>query len=117
MYISLLLGNILVVSEATEDKDLIQQRKQMWGNLSDMAREQFYWSDPSVIYTETTPTTLKNNIPSGGRDENKILLPPPGTFLLLILIPEKVKYLRLKDNYAQFDELINNEWMSNRVNP
>ena len=29
------------------------------------------------------------------------ILPPPSTFLLTLLDPERVRYLRLTDNYAQ----------------
>ena len=62
------------------------------------------------------------------------MLPPPSTFNLLLLVPERVKYLRLTDNYAQVDEFVGIEseslflessedynyakqWKSTRINP
>jgi hypothetical protein len=35
-----------------------------------------------------------------------IVLPPPDNFLVLIMKPIKVKYLRLSDNFAQLDKLV-----------
>ena len=106
-------GNIQIVSEETEDEELVSTRKQMWGNLSDPAREQFYWSSPGIEYEGIA------SVPLGGRDiEGKVLHPPPN-FLLMLLIPHKIKYLRLSDNFAQIDELADNKqtWLSKRVNP
>ena len=37
-------------------------------------------------------------IPTGGRGEDGKVLPPPSTFLLLLLWPDYVDYLRLTDN-------------------
>jgi hypothetical protein len=75
------------------------ERKQQWGNLSDMAREQFYWNDPGLVY-EGQPSS----IPQGGRDIDGTVLPPPDNFLLMLLYPTRVDYLRLTDNYHQIDE-------------
>ena len=87
-------------------------RKQMWGNLSDPAREQFYWLQPGKEY-DGIPV-----VPNGGRDNDGKVLNPPNTFLLMLLIPTSVKYLRLKDNFAQNDKIQdNNKWISTRVNP
>eukprot|EP00957_Ditylum_brightwellii_P090721 6909381-Ditylum_brightwellii.AAC.1 len=36
--------------ELDGDEFFAQARKQQWGNLSDMAREQFYWKEPGVPY-------------------------------------------------------------------
>ena len=94
-----------------------QARKQQWGNLSDSAREQFYWRDPKTSY-ET-----QSKVPEGGRDEEGKVLPPPDNFLLMLLFPERVDFLRLGDNYRQVDELTNNneneegKWVMERVNP
>ena len=42
-------------------------RKQQWGNLSDPAREQFYWHPPGEYSGEST-------VPAGGRnDEGKVM--------------------------------------------
>ena len=95
----------------------IAERKQQWGNLSDMAREQFYWSDPGITFTSTDEQA--KDIPAGGRDDDGKVLPPPDTFLLMLLYPTHVDYLRLGDNYRQVDEWKSSElhWNSLRVNP
>lgn len=88
---------------------LVAERKQVWGNLSDTAREQFYWVHPGAPYhqfsagggDEEATTTLP---PTGGRDDDGKVLPVPDTFLLMLLYPRTVDYLRLGDNYRQVDE-------------
>eukprot|EP00978_Attheya_sp_CCMP212_P001404 scaffold2957_cov55-Attheya_sp.AAC.3 len=57
--------------ETDHDEFLARARKEQWGNLSDVAREQFYWKDPGVPYED------QNAVPSGARDEQGKLLPPP----------------------------------------
>jgi len=102
----------LVSNESNELEEFKSARKQMWGNLSDPAREQFFWLQPGKEY-EGNPI-----VPIGGRDSDGKVLSPPDTFLLMLLLPSSVKYLRLKDNYAQNDRLENNNtWLSTRVNP
>ena len=91
-------------SEENTNQDLLIARKQQWGNLSDSAREQFYWTTPGIEYTEVDDDS---KIPKGGRDvETNKVLPPPSNFLLLLLYPMEVKYLCLRDNYSQFDQLV-----------
>jgi pyridoxamine 5'-phosphate oxidase len=78
---------------------LERERRRQWGNLSDMAREQFYWGHPGAAYSG------KPDVPAGGRDpDDGTVLPPPRNFLLMLLIPTRVDYLRLTDNYHQVDE-------------
>ena len=57
--------------------------------------------------------------PMGGRDAEGKILDAPETFLLMLLWPKKVKYLRLTDNFAQTDKLSTTSatWNSWRVNP
>ena len=38
------------------------------------------------------------------------VLPPPDNFLLMLLWPEDVDYLRLRDNYRQVDRKAGDEW-------
>ena len=66
--------------------------------MSNPAREQFFWHGPGPFSGEPT-------VPEGGRDAEtgKVLEPPPN-FLLMLLHPTRVKYLRLSDNFAQVDE-------------
>ena len=101
----------LISNQSNELEELMAVRKQMWENMSDPAREQFYWMQPGHDY-EGIP-----QVPIGGRDEEGKVLNPPNTFLLMLLLPESVKYLRLRDNYAQNDVLKGNKWISTRVNP
>jgi pyridoxamine 5'-phosphate oxidase len=93
----------------------IAERKQQWGNLSDMAREQFYWEDPGISYTSTW--AKGEGIPAGGRDDDGKVLPPPDTFLLMLLNPTTIDYLRLGDNFRQVDKWEDGQWLSTRVNP
>lgn len=62
----------------------------------------------------------KTQIPAGGRDaETGKILDPPDTFLLLLVHPQEVKYLRLGDNFASLDTLdpSTGTWRAERVNP
>jgi pyridoxamine 5'-phosphate oxidase len=96
---------------AGEDKILTSTRKEQWGNLSDPAREQFYWQSSGIDFSGVSI------VPAGGRDEEGVLLPPPDSFLLMFLLPHQVDYLRLGDNYRQVDQLKDGSWTSTRVNP
>eukprot|EP00571_Detonula_confervacea_P003932 CAMPEP_0172326324 /NCGR_PEP_ID=MMETSP1058-20130122/56189_1 /TAXON_ID=83371 /ORGANISM="Detonula confervacea, Strain CCMP 353" /LENGTH=377 /DNA_ID=CAMNT_0013043077 /DNA_START=24 /DNA_END=1157 /DNA_ORIENTATION=- len=104
----------------------LAERKQQWGNLSDTAREQFYWENPGIPFSSTWEQG--KGVPPGGRDEDNEgkVLPPPDTFLLMLLYPTKIDYLRLGDNYRQVDEWDWGDadataggcrWKSMRVNP
>jgi pyridoxamine 5'-phosphate oxidase len=109
-------GRIQFVGENTEDDYLRQARKEQWGNLSDSAREQFYWTTPGILHEEHKSI----EIPKGGRDAfSGRVLPPPKEFLLMLLHPFHVDYLRLSDNYRQIDDLDNDNemWYAKRVTP
>jgi pyridoxamine 5'-phosphate oxidase len=106
---------------------LARARKEQWGNLSEKSREQFYWPEPGVPYSDDDESHVA--VPFvGGRDAAGVLLPPPPTFLLALLRPRRCEYLRLTDNYRQIDELVaatataggtagDNVWTMQRVNP
>ena len=99
-----IFGKLKLVKENDEDEHLLQARKQQWGNLSDAAREQFFWSQPGKEYSSEETAS----VPKGGRDgETNKVLPAPPNFLLLLLYPREVKYLNLRSNYSQFDKLVN----------
>lgn len=107
-------------SNANKNAYFIAERKQQWGNLSDMAREQFYWDNPGIPYS--TNGGNESTIPVGGRDaDGNVIQPPPETFLLMLLYPTNVDYLRLGDNYRQLDEWDESDdkchWSSLRTNP
>lgn len=93
------------------DNELASVRKQQWGNLSDMAREQFFWKEPGLAYSG------ESTVPEGGRDDDGKVLPPPDSFLLMLLFPNRVEYLRLGDNFRQIDQRKGDEWSMSRVNP
>ena len=105
-------GTIQLVGADEPDDELALARKQMWGNMSDSGREQFFWHDPGQ------PFQGDPDPPSGGRGDDNRVLTAPESFLLMVLWPQSVKYLRLTDNYAQNDHLdSSNGWQSHRVNP
>lgn len=99
-------------SPSLKDKDkffLECERKQLWGNLSDPARESFL-EDPAIVpgevYSESVVqrASLQPPPPPGGRDPEGKLLPPPSNFLLMLFDPFHVDYLRLSGGqYRQVD--------------
>ena len=94
---------------------MIEERKQQWDNLSDMAREQFYWEDPGISYSSTWADG--KGVPAGGRDQDGKDPPSPDTFLLMLLYPTAIDYLRLGDNFRQVDKWDKRKWASLWVNP
>jgi PPOX class probable FMN-dependent enzyme len=104
-------GKLSLVGGDEVDSDLIAARKQQWGNLTDAAREQFFWSPPG-------PYEPQSDVPCGGRDASGKILPAPAPFLLMLLPPSRIEYLQLTDNYRQIDHLDSNgDWNCSRVNP
>lgn len=119
--------------------------RDQWRQLKDQAREQFYWDQPGVNFSGLGYSkeraddfeTLQESgsiedekssdvqmcqgevtgIPPGGRDGSGTILDPPETFLLLLVFPECVKYLRLGDNFATCDDFKHGKWATARVNP
>lgn len=100
------------------DKTLASARKEMWNNCSDAARESFL--SQLVPGDPWLPTVdgEGSSVPPGARDPDGKLLPPPENFLLMLLLPIKVDYLRLNNMYRQIDHLDDcGAWSSQRVNP
>lgn len=84
-------GPLLLVGDDNDDRDLQIARKELWGNIGDPSRESFL----------DTPT----KIGSGGRDDEGKVIPPPENFLLMLLDPTHVDYLRLTGGqYRQIDQ-------------
>jgi len=116
-------GNLVVIGGGTDETGregqqqqlwhLHNERLSMWKQLSDPAREQFYWHSPGRTFDELA------RVPPGGRDAQGTILPPPETFLLMLLVPTHVHFLRLRDNYAQTCHWDHQScaWTSLRVNP
>ncbi|KAL7471656.1 hypothetical protein ACHAXS_011943 [Conticribra weissflogii] len=104
------IGNDGPLFQTNRDNDDIvnyfrSERKQQWGNLSDPAREQFYWREADYLGTPSSGDSgVGVGIPPGGRDGEGKILPPPDSFLLMLLYPTRVDYLRLGDNFRQVDE-------------
>lgn len=104
-------GELKFVGDDEMDSSLLISRKEMWGNLSDPAREQFFWKDPGL------PFESDSIVPVGGRDDDGKILPPPTNFLMMLLYPKSCDYLRLGDNFRQNDVYENGVWTTMRVNP
>lgn len=106
-------GELMPVSATSLQEGLLKARLDQWKNLSDSAREQFYWNSPGNAFSGS-PT-----VPVGGRSLEGQILDPPDSFVLLLLVPKAVKYLRLKDNLAIVDTLAAGSatWVVEKVNP
>ena len=105
-------GDITYIGQDGSDDD-VALRKQQWGNLSDKAREQFFWAHPPAETFDDAPEA----VPAGGRDADGKVLPAPDVFLLGLVAPDAVDYLRLTDNFRQLDRLADGAWDCARVNP
>lgn len=101
-------GSMMLVGDDYDDRDLQIARKEMWGNISDPARESFL-DDQAEL-------------PVGGRDEDGKVVPVPANFLLMLLNPTYVDFLRLTGaQYRQIDERLEDSkeptWTSKSVKP
>ena len=97
------------------DAELLSARKQLWGNMSDSAREGFLSQPlPGKPYEQDT-----SDVTAGGRDEDGKVISPPDNFLLLLVKPTEVNYLCLTgDQYMQEDKLgADSQWSAQRLNP
>ena len=95
------------------DEDLAEVRREMWEKSSDASRESFFASGASgAAFLEE-----ETYIPKGGRDEEGNILPPPDSFLLMLLVPRYCDYLCLKKMYRQVDKVVDGKWEASRVNP
>lgn len=112
-----ILGRIMLIGSGQfpmdNDQTLKVARKEMWGNISDSARESFLTTTvPGDDYQEETTV-----IPKGGRDEQGKVVPVPDNFLLMLLMPREVDYLRLTNMYRQVDKIDDGQWSFRRVVP
>ncbi|CAJ1961021.1 unnamed protein product [Cylindrotheca closterium] len=107
-------GNLILVGGENEDRALEIARKELWGNISDPSRESFLGQVvPGEAYEKDNSI-----IPVGGRDDDGKVLVPPDNFLLMLLDPMDVDYLRLTgDQYRQVDSRGPSGWTKQRVNP
>lgn len=103
-------GNLVVVDSSASGV-LSQARLEKWERLTDAGREAFFREKLSG-----EPYEGESVVPKGGRSKGTIL-PPPDTFVLLLLAPQFVDYLRLQNLYRQKngrDET--GRWKWHRVN-
>ena len=124
----------LVTASSTGNLQAVRHRQ--WDALSDPAREQFFWNMPGVPYEgpciSPAPSLAglgPEGAPRAGTDEtaageaaSTIAPAMPDNFFLLLLLPRRVKYLRLTDNLAMVDtEVVGTDgrptWTYERVNP
>ena len=100
-------GSVLLIGDDYEDRALQISRKELWGSLSDPARESF-------LNDQADP-------PMGGRGEDGKVVPTSANFLLMLLNPTHVDYLRLTGaQYRQIDqrsENLGSTWSSKSVKP
>jgi len=105
-------GQLKFIGGDESNTALFIARKEQWGNMSDPAREQFYWKGPGL------PFDSQAEVPEGGRDGDGKVLPPPDNFLLMLLYPNRCDYLRLGDNFRQIDNINGDEsWDVQQVTP
>ena len=91
----------LIVSSDEQVELLRTARIEAWQALSDVARSQFYWPNPGSPF-DSYSKVFDFDESEISRDSNFI----PNTFTLLLLLPYEMRYLRLTDNYAQIDTLV-----------
>jgi pyridoxamine 5'-phosphate oxidase len=96
---------------------LQQERERMWKSLSEAARESFL--------TDAIPGNVYS-LPSGESPDAAVIAldrapsicdDPPDSFLLMLLVPHSVDYLRLTNMYRQVDTIDTGVWTNVRVNP
>jgi len=97
-----------------------EARATMWEKkLRDKAREQFFWvGEPGVEFKEVTESSSTSEECDGG-EKATVVPPPPANFLLALMSPTHVDYLRLKDDYREEHYFNGGEegWVTTRLNP
>jgi pyridoxamine 5'-phosphate oxidase len=103
-------------SASTQDRHLLLARKEMWGSLTDASRESFLThARPGEVFEPLVPDS--NRLMGGREVDGKVVQPPPGSFLLMLLVPKQCDYLSLTSMYRQVDTVVDGQWQSTRVNP
>lgn len=99
------------------DTILTTAREELWGKLTDASRESFFGS--AVPGNDHVLDAAGTTRPTGGRGDDGQVLPPPHNFLLMLLDPKHVDYLRLTGGqYRQIDTYTRDDgWTYRRVNP
>lgn len=110
-------GEVQIVSEDEKDEELINLRIKQWKEMSNHGRMAFYYPAGNQIVESSDDELLNPKAPQGGRDGKGNILPPPETFLILLLWTDTVKYLNLNDNFAQLDKHSDTDWNCFRITP
>ncbi|OQS00270.1 pyridoxamine 5-phosphate oxidase, FMN-binding [Thraustotheca clavata] len=95
-------GTIDIIDDTDPTKQDV--RISAWQKLREEMRQQFFWPQPGATYT-LNPVPVVTTCT------------PPSTFVLLLLNPSRVKYLRLYDSFSQVDEQdpMKTTWQLKRV--
>ena len=108
-------GSLLLVGaeEAAGERGWDVARRSQWGQLSDAAKAQFLWPEPGAA---------REAVPEGGEDPHAVAAgsdtPVPDDFLLLVLVPDRVDVLSLRDNERHVSTLDGEAgWQVVAVNP
>mmetsp|Transcript_4735 Transcript_4735/g.5967 ORF Transcript_4735/g.5967 Transcript_4735/m.5967 type:complete len:216 (-) Transcript_4735:684-1331(-) len=110
-------GKVDIISADETDKENIDLRVKQWGEMSNHGRQAFYYPPGGLVIKDKDEELLKPKAPKGGRDGKGFILPPPDTFVVLLLWTDTIKYLNLKENFAQVDKHTDTSWTSERVTP
>lgn len=105
-----------------QDAALKEARNNQWIRLTDAARDSFLCQTvPWAAYDNKVQQSDAGAPNKGGKDASTgEIVPPPDNFLLMLLLPKHVDYLKLGEiNYRQVDERTEKDgtWSSQRVNP
>jgi hypothetical protein len=107
-----------------QDAALKEARNNQWIRLTDASRDSFLCQKVlGEAYDSSSNKVVQSDAaPKGGKDAStgEIIVPPPDNFLLMLLLPKHVDYLKLGEiNYRQVDERNEKDgtWSSQRVNP
>lgn len=106
-----LAGALTLVSQTHPNSALTQLRQKLWADLSDKARQQFYWPHPGEKRVEDWQRFEE---PSPDPEV------PPEVFYLGLLIPDWVDHLELRgepQNRTQYAQVGNDQWQQVEVNP
>ena len=120
-------GSLALVGASEPDEKLARARKAAWTNLSDGAREQFFWPTPGAPLaadvgadegSTAAPIDPRDLAAAGEKPEPP---PPSPHFALLLLKPERVDQLRLSRPQRRWlhepDAASPTGWTASEVNP
>ena len=104
-------GGLLLVNSDNSSSELIAARKDAWQKISDKARSQFMWPNPGASRTDDL-TLFTPETPSAQE--------PVSNFCLLLLTPQKVDHLELREepqNRRLYQLQANGDWTAQTINP